>query len=235
MRSTGWSLFVVLVAGLLAACGRTEPGVSLANGRELRQVWHVPVAVTDVVAVADTVVGLSAGASLLVFVDAASGRVRARVRLPGAVAINRSLRATTDARGRNLVAVDHGPENEVYDLNGHRIWRSASTGQFYAGGATLTLAASIASTGAVMRIDAVGGRAAVRVPVDAAVVPFGPCLAQGGPRRFAWCAHTAGQDDGARLLDLTRPRPRRLRLSPPAGDGWTAEAAAVDGDRVVVY
>lgn len=212
----------------------------------LRQVWQINGDLYRTIAAGDAVVALDDAWPRLIFVDAATGRIRARVPVPWH---HGELRSTTDARGRPRVVLERGddPKSErVYDPYGRLVWQSRKHGVRYVGGYAVAQVPccdpnGYPNTGSVVVRD-LGGHELTRQAGPSWVaedfeMTDGPVVAV----RPGWLAlvDPGGDGDAAYLLDLTRPHdPRWLRLVPPRGTGhptYTDNVAPVGGHLYVPW
>lgn len=231
LRITAPLTTLALLALLTGACAfalpdRADPvaTVSPANGPGLKRVWGPvdnPVNQGFSFLVLGTViVRLAEDTGKAVFIDGTTGRIRARLTGLQTRMTPPPVYATTDARGRPLVAIDEtingAKRQNVYDTNGHLIWRAFTQNALYAGGYVEARRQSADTDRPVIRT--MSGRVLAHLPVGHPGLgsPSSDAFQAVRPGLLAASGIGTGSSQAA-LIDVSRPNHARVSLlHPPA-------------------
>jgi hypothetical protein len=208
------------------------PTLSPPLGALARPVWRLPdLYASEVAAVGDAIVAVDGRHDQLIFVDVATGQVRAKQPIPRDAAKPPTLRAEEDARGRPMAVLStplglaKNALERVYDPDGHLIWRSTTRGAAYVGGFVFFTRPSISGPADLVVRDLAGHELTRRPAEDGELHPLPLAVWPG------WLA-TAGLQSSSRvsLLDLRSPRrPRWIEVVPPAHDHSAGGLVAAGG------
>lgn len=228
-------------SGTPSATATHQPVPQVSPGAlSLRAAWHLkPRGQATEVTVGDALVVVTpdpqhANERVLTFVDAATGRIRTRVRH----APRGTTRVTTDRHGRPTLVLDiggkalSGPHRErVYDTNGKLVWRSHAAGVRYIGGYRVT---GHGGQDPVVLSD-LHGHVLLRLRARLLNIPEG-YGAQHGPIVAVRPGRLALADEqDVRLVDLRGHHPHTTTVVPPRGYHKGAETIMLTASGGKIY